>query len=77
LQGRAVEDFKGVSLKEGKGADWLVDEAVELSERLKIPQMVVGATIVNRSRGCGLGDCGNTPTTAHQPFCRPTVDTLS
>ena len=31
----------------GKGADWLVDEAVELSERLKIPQMVVGATIVS------------------------------
>ncbi len=31
----------------GKGADWLVDEAVELSEQLKIPQMVVGATIVS------------------------------
>lgn len=31
----------------GKGADWLVDEAVELSERLKIPKMVVGATIVS------------------------------
>ncbi len=31
----------------GKGADWLVSEAVELSERLKIPQMVVGATIVS------------------------------
>lgn len=31
----------------GKGADWLVDEAVELSEKLHIPQMVVGATIVS------------------------------
>lgn len=31
----------------GKGADRLVDEAVSLSERLKIPQMVVGATIVS------------------------------
>ena len=38
----------GVSLYVlGKGADWLVDEAVELSERLKIPQTVVGATIVS------------------------------
>ena len=31
----------------GKSAGWLVDEAVGLSESLKIPQMVVGATIVS------------------------------
>ena len=31
----------------GKSADLLVDQAVELSESLRIPQMVVGATIVS------------------------------
>lgn len=31
----------------GKAADWLVDQAVELSEALRIPQIVVGATIVS------------------------------
>ncbi len=31
----------------GKGADWLVDEAVELSERSHIPKTVVGATVVS------------------------------
>jgi cation:H+ antiporter len=31
----------------GKAADWLVDEAVELSERSHIPKTVIGATIVS------------------------------
>ncbi len=31
----------------GKAADWLVDEAVELSERSQIPKAVIGATIVS------------------------------
>ena len=31
----------------GKAADWLVDEAVTLSERSRIPKAVVGATIVS------------------------------
>ena len=31
----------------GKSADWLVDEAVELSERSHIPKAVIGATIVS------------------------------
>lgn len=31
----------------GKGADWLVDEAVALSERSGIPKMIIGATIVS------------------------------
>jgi cation:H+ antiporter len=31
----------------GKAADWLVDEAVALSERSKIPKTVIGATIVS------------------------------
>ena len=31
----------------GKAADWLVDEAVALSERSRIPKAVVGATIVS------------------------------
>ena len=31
----------------GKAADWLVDEAVELSERSHIPKTVVGATVVS------------------------------
>ena len=31
----------------GKAADWLVDEAVELSERSHIPKSVIGATIVS------------------------------
>ena len=31
----------------GKAADWLVDEAVVLSERSRIPKAVVGATIVS------------------------------
>ena len=31
----------------GRSADWLVDEAVELSERLRVPKTVVGATIVS------------------------------
>jgi cation:H+ antiporter len=31
----------------GKGADWLVTEAVALSERSGIPKMIIGATIVS------------------------------
>jgi len=31
----------------GKAADWLVDEAVDLSERSHIPKTVIGATIVS------------------------------
>jgi len=31
----------------GKGADWLVDEAVALSERSGIPKVIIGATIVS------------------------------
>ena len=31
----------------GKAADWLVDEAVELSSRSGIPKVVIGATIVS------------------------------
>jgi cation:H+ antiporter len=31
----------------GKAADWLVDEAVELSERSHIPTTVIGATVVS------------------------------
>ena len=31
----------------GKAADWLVDEAVELSERSHIPKTVIGATVVS------------------------------
>ncbi|MBI1358314.1 MAG: sodium:calcium antiporter [Acidobacteria bacterium] len=31
----------------GKAADWLVDEAVEVSERSNIPKTVIGATIVS------------------------------
>ena len=31
----------------GKGADWLVDEAVALSERSGVPKIVIGATIVS------------------------------
>ena len=31
----------------GRAADWLVDEAVELSERSNIPKAVIGATIVS------------------------------
>ncbi len=31
----------------GKGADWLVEEAVALSERSGIPKVVIGATIVS------------------------------
>ena len=31
----------------GKAADWLVDEAVALSERSRIPKTVIGATIVS------------------------------
>jgi cation:H+ antiporter len=31
----------------GKAADWLVDEAVALSERSRIPKVVIGATIVS------------------------------
>jgi len=31
----------------GKGADWLVDEAVALSKRSGIPKVIVGATIVS------------------------------
>ncbi len=31
----------------GKAADWLVDEAVALSERSHIPKVVIGATIVS------------------------------
>lgn len=31
----------------GKGADWLVEEAVVLSERSGIPKVVIGATIVS------------------------------
>ena len=31
----------------GKGADMLVDEAVELSERSGVPKMLIGATIVS------------------------------
>ena len=31
----------------GKAADWLVDEAVVLSERSRIPKVVIGATIVS------------------------------
>ena len=31
----------------GKAADWLVDKAVELSERSHLPKMVVGATVVS------------------------------
>ena len=31
----------------GKAADWLVDEAVELSERSNIPKTVIGATVVS------------------------------
>jgi cation:H+ antiporter len=31
----------------GKGADWLVDEAVALSERSGIPKVIIGATVVS------------------------------
>jgi cation:H+ antiporter len=31
----------------GKGADWLVDEAVALSDRSGIPKVIVGATVVS------------------------------
>ena len=31
----------------GKAADWLVDEAVVLSERSRIPKVVIGATVVS------------------------------
>ena len=31
----------------GKSADWLVDEAVDLSERSHIPKVVIAATIVS------------------------------
>lgn len=31
----------------GKAADWLVDEAVELSERSHIPTTIIGATVVS------------------------------
>ncbi len=31
----------------GKSADWLVDEAVALSERSGIPKTIIGATIVS------------------------------
>ena len=31
----------------GKAADWLVDEAVTLSERSGIPTIVIGATVVS------------------------------
>jgi cation:H+ antiporter len=31
----------------GKGADWLVDEAVALSEKSHIPKVVIGATVIS------------------------------
>jgi len=31
----------------GKAADWLVDEAVALSEKSGIPKVVIGATVVS------------------------------
>jgi cation:H+ antiporter len=31
----------------GKGADWLVDEAVALSQRSGIPKVIIGATVVS------------------------------
>lgn len=30
-----------------KGADWLIDEAVTLSERWRVPKALIGATIVS------------------------------
>jgi len=31
----------------GKGADWLVEEAVALSERMSVPKVIIGATVVS------------------------------
>ena len=35
-----------------KGADWFVDGAASLAERMGIPQLVVGLTIVAMGQAC-------------------------